>query len=156
MQTDPAARGVDLGGTQSAWHHGADVALALPAVRGEHTALGGRVGLSLSGQVQCEALPVLLQAMGAQDADVRWAAADIAAHMKGDAAVVDALRLLLHNGNALQRTMAAYCLRDLDVRSQEIEAALRAALGDTHGSMLISPVPFRLRGAHATCDGAPL
>jgi HEAT repeat protein len=105
--------------------------------------------LSLSGQVPFEALPVLLQAMGAQDADVRWAAADIAAHMKGDAAVVDALCLLLHNGNALQRTMAAYCLRDLDVRSQEIEAALRAALGDTHGSVRLAAISGLARLA---CD----
>ncbi|MFI5395873.1 MAG: HEAT repeat domain-containing protein [Candidatus Binatia bacterium] len=110
---------------------------------------GAVFALSLTGQVPLAALPVLLQAMGAQDGDVRWAAADIVTHMKGEAAVVDALRSLLHNGDAWQRKMAVYCLRDLDARSPEIEAALRAALSHTHVGVRLAAISGLARLA---CD----
>jgi HEAT repeat protein len=91
---------------------------------------GAAYALSLLGQPPPVALPILLDALGSDDGDVRWAAGNILARFRGDAAVVDALQQLLASGTPAQRKMAAYCLRDLDVRSPEVERALLGALRD--------------------------
>jgi HEAT repeat protein len=91
---------------------------------------GAAYALSLLGQPPPVALPILLDALGSDDGDVRWAAGNILARFRGDAAVVNALLRLLTSGTPTQRKMAAYCLRDLDARSAEVERALLEALHD--------------------------
>jgi HEAT repeat protein len=50
--------------------------------------------------------------------------------MRDRAAVTAGIRELLRAGNAAQRKMALYCLRDLDARAPEVERAIVTALGD--------------------------
>ena len=90
---------------------------------------GAAYALSLLGDAPPVTLPTLLEALGSDDGDVRWAAGNILARLRGDTALVDALQQLLGTGNPAQRKMAAYCLRDLDARSPAVERALLAALG---------------------------
>lgn len=91
---------------------------------------GAAYALSLLGDAPPVTLPTLLQALGSDDGDVRWAAGNILARLRGDTVLVDALQQLLGTGNSAQRKMAAYCLRDLDARSPAVERALFAALHD--------------------------
>ena len=91
---------------------------------------GAAYALSLLGDAPPVTLPTLLEALGSDDGDVRWAAGNILARLRGDTTLVDALQQLLGTGNPAQRKMAAYCLRDLDARSPAVERALFAALHD--------------------------
>lgn len=91
---------------------------------------GAAYALSLLGDAPPVALPTLMEALGSDDGDVRWAAANILGRLRGDTAPVDALRRLLGTGNPAQRKMAAYCLRDLNARFPDVERALFAALHD--------------------------
>ena len=91
---------------------------------------GAAYALSLLGDAPTVTLPTLLEALGSDDGDVRWAAGNILTRLRGDTALVNALQQLLRTGNPAQRKMAAYCLRDLDARSPGVERALFAALHD--------------------------
>lgn len=101
---------------------------------------GAAYALSLLGVSPPVALPVLLEALASEDGDIRWAAGNIVARMRGDSAVVGALRRLLTTGNAAQRKMAAYCLRDLDDRTPETEQALQAALHDSDTNVRLAAI----------------
>jgi len=90
---------------------------------------GAAYACSLLGTPPAQVLPVLLTTLGCEDGDLRWAAASILVRMKGEA-LVDELRALLTAGNAAQRKMAVYCLRDLEARVADVEHALFAALDD--------------------------
>jgi HEAT repeat protein len=91
---------------------------------------GAAFALSLVGEPPPRTLPVILDTLGADDGDMRWAAAAILLRLKDRGALVRGLRDLLRAGNAAQRKMALYCLRDLDARSPEVEEAVLWALGD--------------------------
>ncbi len=75
-------------------------------------------------------LPVLLETLGGNDGDLRWAAADIVLALADRPAVLCAMRQSARDGNPAQRKMALYCLRDLDDRTPETETAAHAALTD--------------------------
>ena len=75
-------------------------------------------------------LPVLLETLGVDDGDLRWAAATIVVGLADRARVFEGLRHLLPSGNAAQRKMALYCLRDLDQRAAEVDAAIVRCLAD--------------------------
>jgi HEAT repeat protein len=92
---------------------------------------GAAFALSLLGEPPARTLPVLLEALGVDDGDVRWAAASIVLRMHHRADLVAAMTGLLTRGSATQRKMALYCLRQLDVRSASVEGAVASALGDT-------------------------
>ncbi|HUI28145.1 MAG TPA: HEAT repeat domain-containing protein [Candidatus Kryptonia bacterium] len=111
---------------------GVAVAAALQRALGDAAAArrwGAAYALSLIGPPPAAVLPTLLDVLGSADGDLRWAAADILKRL-GATATSDLLRLAAH-GNAAQRKMALYCLRDLRVITTETEAAVRAALLDT-------------------------
>jgi HEAT repeat protein len=99
---------------------------------------GAAYALSLTGTPPAEALPVLFEALGVDDGDVRWAAATVLVRMRGEASLIDALCLLVSRGNDAQRKMAAYCLRDLDARSARVEAALHSALDDSDSGVRLA------------------
>jgi HEAT repeat protein len=101
---------------------------------------GAAYALSLLGDAPPVALPTLLEALGSADGDVRWAAGNILARLRGDAALVAELQQLLSTGNPAQRKMAAYCLRDLDARSPAIEGALFAALHDPETNVRLAAI----------------
>lgn len=101
---------------------------------------GAAYALSLLGDPPPVALPTLLEALGSDDGDVRWAAGNILARRRGDAALVDALEQLLSAGNAAQRKMAAYCLRDLDARLPAVERALLATLHDPDTNVRLAAI----------------
>ena len=101
---------------------------------------GATYALSLLGDAPPVALPTLLEALGSDDGDVRWAAGNILARLRGDAVVVEALQRLLSAGNAAQRKMAAYCLRDLEARSPATERALLATLHDRDTNVRLAAI----------------
>jgi len=104
-----------------------DRALASPSSRQRW---GAAFALALLGPPPLRTLPTILDTLGVDDGDMRWAAAAIVRRTEPREAVVDALRDLLARGNAAQRKMALYCLRDLDARSTEVERAVVGALRD--------------------------
>lgn len=90
---------------------------------------GAVYALSLIGPVPHAALPTLLELLGSDDGDLRWAAADLLKRLAEGhrEAVVERLLSAAHEPGA-QRKMALYCLRDLAVGAA-FDAAL-AALAD--------------------------
>jgi HEAT repeat protein len=91
---------------------------------------GAAYAWSRLGAVPPACLPVLVEALGADDGDLRWASASILRDLGGRPELVAALRGLLASANPLQRKMALYCLRDLNVRAAGIEGEVRGALED--------------------------
>ena len=77
-------------------------------------------------------LPVLIENLGHQESDLRWAAATALLHLaeRHRQAVVSAMVHLASAGNAVQRRMALYCLRDLGQTGHEAQAAYLASLND--------------------------
>ena len=73
---------------------------------------GAAYALGLIGDPPAECLPVLLETLGADDGDMRWAASTLILRMQ-PATVGEPLRRLVQEGSALQRKMALYGLRDL-------------------------------------------
>lgn len=77
-------------------------------------------------------LPVLIENLGHQESDLRWAAAtavlQLARHYSQD--VAQAMIQLVYKGNAVQRRMALYCLRDLKQTDHTAQDAYLASLRD--------------------------
>src|SRR5262249_57573606 len=74
--------------------------------------------------------PILLEALGSDDGDVRWAAATIIRSLPVHPDIVSELRALAHARSPLQRKMALYCLRDLSAQASGLDDELLAALSD--------------------------
>jgi HEAT repeat protein len=91
---------------------------------------GAAFALSLLGDPPVQTLPVVLDTLGSDDGDLRWAAEKILLRMPDRAGVAAALGELVSTGNAAQRKMALYGLRDLAARTPAVEAATLAALED--------------------------
>jgi len=114
-------RGVRVGGPLKA-------ALDDPDVR---LRWGAAYALSLVGPVPLTALPTLLEVMGLDDGDLRWAAADLLKQLANrERAPVVARVLAAAAAAGPTRKMALYCLRDLAV-PEGFDAAL-AGLADEH------------------------
>ena len=77
-------------------------------------------------------LPVLIENLGHQESDLRWAAATAVLQLAQNHAqdVIPALIQLVATGNAVQRRMALYCLRDLKQTDQTAHTAYLASLHD--------------------------
>lgn len=91
---------------------------------------GAAYALARLGPPPPAALPALLAALSLDDGDVRWAAAELIARTEPRTAAVAGLLPLVTIGNAPQRKMALYCLRDLDAAGEEVERVAVAALND--------------------------
>jgi len=96
--------------------------------------------LSLVGNPPAATLPVLLETLGADDGDLRWAAASIVLRLSDRAALIESLRALVTGGIAVQRKMALYCLRDLETRAPEVEQAVLDALGDADRDVRLAAI----------------
>ena len=101
---------------------------------------GAAFALSLAGNPPAATLPVLLETLGADDGDLRWAAASIVMRLPDRAALVGSLLALVTSGNAAQRKMALYCLRDLEARTPEVEQAVLRALGDADRDVRLAAI----------------
>ena len=91
---------------------------------------GAAYACSVMGATSPACLPILLEALGSDDGDVRWAAATIIRSLPGYQDVVPELRALVHALSPLQRKMALYCLRDLSAQASGLDDELLAALRD--------------------------
>jgi hypothetical protein len=92
---------------------------------------GAAYAWSLVGGLPADALPTLLAVMGADDGDLRWAAADLVKLLAHTAHAAVVARLLEAAGApGTQRKMALYCLRDLMI-VEGWDVALQA-LADEH------------------------
>ena len=98
-------------------------ALAAPELRRRW---GAVYALSLIGPLPPAALPTLLDVLGVDDGDLRWAAGDLIKQLaaRERSSVVAAL-LAVARAAAPPRKMALYCLRDLGV-AEAVDAALSA------------------------------
>jgi HEAT repeat protein len=76
-------------------------------------------------------LPVLIENLGHEESDLRWAAATAVLRLaeRHRGVITDMLRLA-RMGNAAQRRMALYCLRDLAQDSTDAQAVYLASLSD--------------------------
>ena len=110
-------------------------ALEAPAVRQRW---GAAFALSLLGPPPPRVLPVLVETLGCDDGDLRWAAARILPRVADRDATVVLLGDLLRTGNAAQRKMSLYCLRDLEARSPAIEDEVVARLEDADGDVRLA------------------
>jgi len=125
-----------------------DTLLGILQAAGRQQRWGAAYALSRLGAAPLAALPVLLEGLGANDGDLRWAAADALVHMEPAPESAAALRHLLADGTPSQRKMAAYCLRDLPVRSPAIEQALFAALDDPEPRVRLAAMSSLARVCH--------
>lgn len=77
------------------------------------------------------ALPVLIENLGHEASDLRWAAATgIVRLANRHTSVLTEMRTLASAGNAVQRRMALYCLRDSTQRDTSTEQVYLASLTD--------------------------
>jgi hypothetical protein len=100
------ARGVDVESRLRAGLDAADIRLRW----------GAAYALALIRRLPLEALPALLDVMGLDDGDLRWAAADLVKQLAvTERAAVSAHLLAAARRPGPHRKMALYCLRDLAV-----------------------------------------
>lgn len=77
------------------------------------------------------ALKVLLDTLGTEDPDIRWAVALLLVHLgKSNQGTITLLLDLLKIGNSNQRRMALYCIRDLNLRDAGSLQAMENSLRD--------------------------
>lgn len=116
---------------------------------------GAAFALSLIMPLPAEARGVLLESIGLDDGDVRWAAADLLAKMPAsDTDGGDVLELLAA-GNVNQRKMAAYCLRVRNEPSASSQVALTAALADPSSGVRLAALAALSRLAVDRSSAAP-
>jgi hypothetical protein len=118
------------------------VALGSPLARQRW---GAAFALARLGDPPLETLPVVLETLGGDDGDLRWAAAEILRRVPERARVVEALEGLLRTGNGAQRKMSLYCLRDLGARAPEIEQSALWALGDELRDVRLAAIAWLAR-----------
>jgi len=99
---------------------------------------GAAFAFSLIGALPPEARDILVDSLGLDDGDIRWAAADILLRSSEIDDRPQRLTQLLVHGNPHQRKMAAYCLRRLDLRSPAVDRALLAALEDRSAAVRLA------------------
>ena len=99
---------------------------------------GAAYACSVMGATSPACLPILLEALGSDDGDVRWAAAAIIRSLPGYQDVVPELRALAHAPSPLQRKMALYCLRDLSAQGSGLDDELLAALRDDESAVRLA------------------
>jgi len=91
---------------------------------------GAAYALSLFPEPAVEAVAALLTTLASKDGDVRWAARDILMHLPDTADLASHLLALASKGNAEQRKMAAYSLRDLAIAAPATQEAALCLLRD--------------------------
>jgi HEAT repeat protein len=93
--------------------------------------------LFLAGERSERLWPVLRDALGSADGDLRWAASRLVVALEV-ADLTERLLATLASGPPEQRKMALYCLRERGVRSADIDAAVVAALEDADSGIRLA------------------
>ena len=113
---------------------------------------GAAYALSLSGGLTLAALPTLLEVMGLDDGDLRWAASELIKQLAtADRGAVVAAVIGAARAPGAQRKMALYCLRDLAV-SEASDVALDA-LADANLETRLAALAL-LAKVHGNADSA--
>jgi HEAT repeats len=129
-----AARGVNVESRLRAALEAADLRLRW----------GAAYALALIRRLPLEALPALLEVMGLEDGDLRWAAADLVKQLAAaHGGAVNAHLLAAARKPGASRKMALYCLRDLDV--VEASDVALAALADERGETRLAALALLAR-----------
>ena len=122
---------------------------------------GAAYALAQVERAPLDAMPVLLDALGSSDGDVRWAAARLVTRAARDVPrLAEELRRLVTASSPLQRKMALYCLRDTaDVIALDREIVARA-LADVDPAVRLAAMAVMLvlvpRTAETADSIAPL
>jgi HEAT repeat protein len=100
---------------------------------------GAGYALALLDPMAVEAVPVLLEALGSPDGDLRWASARLLTRAdRRPPGLGDALATLAAGSSPLQRKMALYCLRDIGTAVPVDRVLLVRALGDAEASVRLA------------------
>ena len=91
---------------------------------------GATYACALLGPLPASCLPILQDALGDADGDLRWASAAILRAQVALPGLQAVLHGLLDSQNPLQRKMALYCLRDIGAPDATAESAVVAGLDD--------------------------
>jgi HEAT repeat protein len=102
-------------------------------------------------------LDVLIEGLGSEDQDIRWATLLILARLgKTDERVVSLLLNLLQVGSSTHRRMAVYCLRDIGLEDSGSAAALLECFGDPEPLVRVAAVTSLARVSRIDKDGTAL
>jgi len=89
-------------------------------------------------QPSSSCLDTLMEALGSEDPDIRWATLQLLIRLgKNDKRILPLISELLNSGNPTQRRMAVYCLRDLGLEDRSIQLQ---CLGDTDPLVRVAAV----------------
>ena len=100
---------------------------------------GAAYALTLLDHAPLDAMPVLLDALGSSDGDVRWAAARLVTRAAREVPrLTDDLRRLVTAASPLQRKMALYCLRDMADASVLSRGIVAPALTDVEPAVRLA------------------
>ncbi len=89
-------------------------------------------------QPSSSCLDTLMEALGSEDPDIRWATLQLLIRLeKNDKRILPLISDLLNSGSPTQRRMAVYCLRDLGLKESSLQ--LRC-LGDTDSLVRVAAV----------------
>ncbi|MCS6925795.1 MAG: HEAT repeat domain-containing protein, partial [Candidatus Binatia bacterium] len=128
VQREAAAQLVRFARTQPTLVHALRQKLSDPDARVRWTAAFTLSHLDLP---EPSPLPVLIENLGHAESDLRWAAATAVVRLAAQhPSVIAAMRDLARDGNAVQRRMALYCLRDLAQTDSAACALYLACLDD--------------------------
>jgi HEAT repeat protein len=93
--------------------------------------------LFLGGDRSERLWPVLVEAIGSDDGDLRWAASRLLVALEVPD-LTDRLLAALAAGPAEQRKMSLYCLREHGERAARVDAAVTAALDDAEAGIRLA------------------
>ena len=89
-------------------------------------------------QPSSSCLDTLMEALGSEDPDIRWATLQLLIRLgKNDKRILPLISELLNSGSPTQRRMAIYCLRDLGLEDRSVQLQ---CLGDTDPLVRVAAV----------------
>jgi len=89
-------------------------------------------------QPSSSCLDTLMDALGSEDPDIRWATLQLLIRLgKNDKRILPLISELLNSGSPTQRRMAVYCLRDLGLEDRSVQLQ---CLGDTDPLVRVAAV----------------
>lgn len=89
-------------------------------------------------QPSSSCLDTLMEALGSEDPDIRWATLQLLIRLgKNDKRIPPIVSDLLNSGSPTQRRMAVYCLRDLGLEDRSVQLQ---CLGDTDPLVRVAAV----------------
>ena len=104
-----------------------------------------------------QTLDILLETLGSPDSDIRWAIALLLVRQaRTDSRVVDLLTQIVETGNATQRRMTIYCIRDLCLEDAVALPVLLKGLRDMEPLVRVASATALKARADLSSDGRSL